>query len=67
MQPYLVDSIWHADGTDYTLVEQREPTEYRSILQQSTVDSDLPRAASRSASDGTARWLDQELHQRKAR
>ena len=56
MQPYLVDSIWHADGTDYSLVEQREPTEYRRILQQSTVDLLYP-ALLQVCVSGTARWL----------
>ena len=56
MQPYLVDSIWHADGTDYSLVEQREPTEYRRILQQSTVDLIYP-ALLQVCVSGTARWL----------
>ncbi len=56
MQPYLVDSIWHADGTDYSLVEQRNPTEYRRILQQSTVDLIYP-ALLQVCVSGTARWL----------
>ncbi|HWP21135.1 MAG TPA: penicillin-binding transpeptidase domain-containing protein, partial [Candidatus Cryosericum sp.] len=56
MQPYLVDSLWHADGTDYSLVEQREPKEYRRILQQSTVDLIYP-ALLQVCVNGTARWL----------
>ena len=57
MQPYIVDSIWHADDTDYTLIEQRTPEVYRQILQQSTVDalhSALLQVCERT---GTARWL----------
>ncbi len=42
MQPYLVDSIWHADGTDYTLVEQRHPKVYKRLLEKSTVDTIYP-------------------------
>jgi len=56
MQPYLVDSIWQANGTDYTLIEQREPTVYRQILQQSTVDL-LHDALLEVCVKGTARWL----------
>ncbi len=56
MQPYLVDSIWHADGTDYSLIEQRTPTVYRQILQQSTVDL-LHDALLEVCVKGTARWL----------
>jgi peptidoglycan glycosyltransferase len=56
MQPYLVDSIWHADGTDYTLIEQRTPTVYKQILQQSTVDL-LHDALLEVCVKGTARWL----------
>lgn len=56
MQPYLVDSIWHADGTDYTLIEQRTPQVYRQILQQATVDSLHPALLSVCV-NGTARWL----------
>jgi cell division protein FtsI/penicillin-binding protein 2 len=56
MQPYLVDSIWHADGTDYTLVEQKEPKIYRTILQKGTVDTIYP-ALLQVITDGTARSL----------
>ena len=56
MQPYVVDSIWHADGTDYTLVEQKEPKIYRTILQQGTVDNIYP-ALKDVCTDGTARYL----------
>lgn len=56
MQPYIVDSIWHADGTDYTLIEQREPKVYRTILQQGTVDNIYP-ALLKVCTDGTAKSL----------
>ena len=56
MQPYVVDSIWHADGTNYTLVEQREPKIYRTILQKGTVDNVYP-ALLKVCTDGTARYL----------
>ncbi len=56
MQPYVVDSIWHADGTDYTLVEQREPKIYRTILQKGTVDNIYP-ALLKVCTDGTARYI----------
>jgi len=56
MQPYLVDSIWHADGTNYTLVEQKEPKIYRTILQKGTVDTIYP-ALLEVITDGTARSM----------
>lgn len=56
MQPYIVDSIWHADGTNYTLVEQREPKIYRTILQKGTVDNIYP-ALLKVCTDGTAKSL----------
>ena len=56
MQPYLVDSIWHADGTDYTLVKQKEPKVYRQILQKGTVDTIYP-ALLQVVTDGTARSM----------
>jgi cell division protein FtsI/penicillin-binding protein 2 len=56
MQPYLVDSIWHADETSYTLVEQKQPTIYRTILQQGTVDTIYP-ALLDVVTDGTARSM----------
>ncbi|MEA4940419.1 MAG: penicillin-binding transpeptidase domain-containing protein, partial [Christensenella sp.] len=56
MQPYIVDSIWHADKTNYELVEQREPKVYRTILQQGTIDNIYP-ALLKVCTTGTARWL----------
>jgi len=56
MQPYIVDSIWHADKTNYSLVEQREPRVYRTILQQGTIDNIYP-ALLKVCTTGTARWL----------
>ena len=56
MQPYVVDSIWHADGTDYTLVEQKQPKVYRTILQKGTVDTLYP-ALLQVITDGTARSM----------
>ena len=56
MQPYVVDSIWHADGTDYTLVEQKQPKIYRTILQKGTVDNIYP-ALLQVVTDGTARSM----------
>jgi cell division protein FtsI/penicillin-binding protein 2 len=56
MQPYLVDSIWHADGTNYTLVKQKEPKVYRQILQKGTVDTIYP-ALLEVITDGTARSM----------
>ncbi|MPM79977.1 hypothetical protein SDC9_127020 [bioreactor metagenome] len=56
MQPYVVDSIWHADGTNYTLVEQKEPKIYRTILQQGTVDNIYP-SLLQVVTDGTARSM----------
>ncbi len=56
MQPYVVDSIWHADGTDYTLVEQREPKIYRTVFQKGTVDNIYP-ALLKVCTEGTARYL----------
>lgn len=38
MVPYVVDSIWHATGTDYTMVAKTEPRVWKHALQQSTVD-----------------------------
>ncbi len=57
MQPYLVDSIWHADGTNYTLIEQRTPQVYRQAFQQSTVDLLYPALLKVCERTGTARWL----------
>jgi cell division protein FtsI/penicillin-binding protein 2 len=51
-----VDSIWHADGTNYELVEQKEPKVYRTILQKGTVDNIYP-ALLKVCTDGTARYL----------
>ena len=56
MQPYVVDSIWHADGTDYTLVEQKQPKVYRTILQKGTVDTIYP-SLLQVVTDGTARSM----------
>ena len=56
MQPYLIDSIWHASGTDYTLIEQRQPKEYRRIFQQATVDTVYP-SLKEVCLNGTARYL----------
>jgi penicillin-binding protein len=56
MQPYVVDSIWHADGTNYSLVEQREPKIYRTILQKGTIDNLYP-ALLKVCTDGTARYI----------
>lgn len=57
MQPYLVDSVWHASGTDYSLVEQRTPQIYRKqVFQQSTIDTLYP-ALLKVCTDGTARYM----------
>ncbi len=57
MQPYLVDSIWHADGTEYSLVEQRTPKVlYKQFVQQSTVDT-LLLAMMSVCTEGTARFM----------
>lgn len=60
MQPYVVDSIWHASGTDYTLVEQREPKVWKHLLQQSTVDTVLP-ALREVCISGTARSMNKSF------
>jgi cell division protein FtsI/penicillin-binding protein 2 len=56
MQPYVVDSIWHADDTEYALVEQKQPKIYRTILQKGTVDTIYP-ALLQVVTDGTARSM----------
>jgi len=56
MQPYLVDSIWHATGTDYELIEQRTPKVYRQLIQPTTVEAVYP-ALLKVCTDGTARYL----------
>ena len=56
MQPYVVDSIWHADGTDYTLVEQRKPKVWKRLFEESTVNSLLP-ALRLVTTEGTAKNL----------
>jgi penicillin-binding protein len=56
MQPYLVDSIWHADGTEYNLVEQKEPRIYRTVFQKGTVDNIYPSLLD-VVTDGTARVM----------
>ena len=38
MVPYVVDSIWHASGTDYNLVSETEPRVWKHAFQQSTVE-----------------------------
>ena len=40
MVPYVVDSIWHADGTDYNKISQTVPKYWKkSAIQQSTIDA----------------------------
>ncbi len=56
MQPYLVDSIWHANGTDYSLVEQRQPQVYKRLIEKSTVDTIYP-SLIRVCHDGTGRHM----------
>lgn len=56
MQPYVVDSVWHASGTDYSFVYRNEPKVWRQLLQEATVETLLP--ALRSVClDGTARYM----------
>lgn len=38
MVPYVVDSIWHASGTDYTMVSKTEPRVWKHALQENTVN-----------------------------
>ncbi len=56
MTPYVVDSIWHASGTDYTLIEQRQPKIWKRAFQQSTVDTLLPQLRL-VCTEGTARSM----------
>ncbi|MDO4543380.1 MAG: penicillin-binding transpeptidase domain-containing protein [Clostridia bacterium] len=35
-EPYVIDSFWQAEGTDYTLVEKTEPTVWRRICNEET-------------------------------
>ncbi|MBQ2770503.1 MAG: hypothetical protein IJF41_04635 [Clostridia bacterium] len=56
MNPYVVDSIWHANGTDYTLVEQKEPKVWKNLIQESTVNALLP-ALRMVCTEGTAKNL----------
>ena len=56
MQPYVVDSIWHADGTDYTLVEQRTPKVYKQLLNKETVETIYP-ALLKVPHEGTAQSM----------
>lgn len=56
MQPYLVDSIWHADGASYTLIEQKEPKIYRTVFQKGTIDNIYPSLLD-VVTDGTARVM----------
>lgn len=39
MVPHVLDSIWHATGTDYSLVSKTEPRVWRHAIQKSTVDT----------------------------
>ena len=64
MQPYVVDSIWHASGTDYSLIEQREPKIWKTLFDQSTVDAVLP-ALREVCLVGTARNLTTSFISRK--
>ena len=59
MQPYVVDSIWHADGTDYELVEQRKPEVlHKQLINKTTVDTLKPALIEVCKNKaGTARWL----------
>ena len=57
MQPYVVDSIWHADGTNYDLVEQREPKMlHKQLINQTTVETLMP-GLKQVCQIGTARSL----------
>ncbi len=56
MRPYVVDSVWHADGTNYSLVYENEPQVWKHLLQQSTVDTLLP-SLRMVCLEGTARFM----------
>ena len=60
MQPYVVDSIWHADGTDYTLVEQHYPQVYMQLIQPTTVEMIYP-ALQQVCEIGTARHMNKSF------
>lgn len=56
MHPYVVDSVWHADGTNYSFVYRNEPKVWKHLLQEATVETLTP--ALRSVClDGTARHM----------
>lgn len=62
MVPYVVDSIWHADGTDYNLVEQHEPTYWKKgAIQMSTINS-VHDALLRVCTQGTAHYMSDRLY-----
>lgn len=64
MVPYVVDSIWHADGTDYNLVSQTEPRVWKkSAIQQSTIDT-LHEAITKVCDIGTAQSLPRKLYRK---
>jgi len=57
MVPYVVDSIWHADGTDYNLVKQTEPKIWKAnAIQQSTINA-VHEALGLVVTSGTAHYM----------
>ncbi len=62
MVPYVVDSIWHADGTDYNMISRTTPKVWKkSAIQQSTIDA-LHDALTQVCKIGTARYLVDRLY-----
>ncbi len=65
MVPHVVDSIWHANGTDYTEISRTEPRVWKHAFQQSTVEQLRPAlqgvckrgTSSPYVPNGTARML----------
>ncbi|MBQ3663072.1 MAG: hypothetical protein II914_02945 [Clostridia bacterium] len=64
MVPYVVDSIWHADGTDYNLIRKVQPKVWKkNAIKQSTIDT-VHDALFQVCQIGTARYLTDQLYRK---